>query len=119
MQAATLCYSGAAFGPRNPYFLVEKLESFPQLISNEVCDCIPNIQWICSHVFELGDLQLLGSTQFFNPCRGFPLITFPLGMLYCLFLRAWKAIDSLICVPNILFSDVYLSFLFNFKIGSL
>ena len=47
--------------------LVDKLESFPQLVSNEVFHCIPNIKWICSHVFELGDLQFLGSTQFFTP----------------------------------------------------
>ena len=58
MLAAILCYSGAAFGPRTPPFLVDKLESFPQLlISNEVSGSIPNIQWICSHIFELVDLQ--------------------------------------------------------------
>ena len=65
-----------------PQFLVAKLESFPKLISNEVSDCIPNIQWICSHVFELGDLQLLESTQFFTPDSGFLLITLLLEMLY-------------------------------------
>ena len=30
-------------GQELPQFLVVKLESFPQLISNEVSDCIPNI----------------------------------------------------------------------------
>ena len=43
MQAAILFYLGAAFGPMTPPFLVDELESFPQLISNEVSDCIPNI----------------------------------------------------------------------------
>ena len=43
MQTAILCYSGAALGPRTPPFLVDKLESFPELISNEVSDCIQNI----------------------------------------------------------------------------
>ena len=38
-------------------------------------------------------------------------------MLYCLFFQDWKAKDSLMYVPNFLFSYVYLSFLFNFKIG--
>ena len=66
---------------------------------------------------DLGDLQLLGSTQFFAPYRHFPLITLLLGMLYCLFFKAWKTIDSLMCVPNFLFRDVYSSLLFNFKIG--
>ena len=48
-----------------------------------------------SHVFELGDLQLLESTQFFTPDKGFSLIT------------------------NFLFSDGYLNFLFNFKVSPL
>ena len=43
MQAATLYYSEADFGQRTPPFLVDKVESFPKLISNEVSDCIPNI----------------------------------------------------------------------------
>ena len=38
-----LRYSGAAFEPRTPHFSVEKLETFPQLISNEVSACVPNI----------------------------------------------------------------------------
>ena len=91
MLAAILCYSGAAFGPRTPPFLVDKLESFPQLlISNEVSDSIRNIQWICSHVFELVDLQLLGNTQIFTLYRGLPLITLLLVMLYCLFFQDLK-----------------------------
>ena len=36
MQIAILRYSGVAFGPRTPPFLVDKLETFPQLNSNEV-----------------------------------------------------------------------------------
>ena len=71
---------------------------------------------IC-HIFEFGDLQLLESTRSSTPGRGFPPITLLLGMLYCLFFKAWKAIDSLMCVPNFLFSDVYLKLWFNFKDG--
>ena len=43
MHAAILCYSGAPFEPRTPPFFVDKLGNFPQLISNEVSDYIPNI----------------------------------------------------------------------------
>ena len=111
MQATILWYSGAAFGPRTPHFLVAKLEIFPQLISDEVSDCIPITYWICSHVFELVDLQLLENTQFFTPDWGFLLITLLLGMLYCLFLQ------GLTCAPNFVFSDIYLNLLFNFKVG--
>ena len=39
-----------------PPFSVDKLENFLLLISNEVCDWIPNILWIYFQVFELGDL---------------------------------------------------------------
>ena len=80
-----------------PHFLLDILEIFPQLISNEFSDCIPNILWICSHVFELADLQLLGSTQFFTPYGDFPLITFFLGKLHCLFfqgLRSHRFLDA-------------------------
>ena len=45
---------------------------------------------MCSHVFELGDLRLLGNTQFFTPYRRFPLITLHLGMLCCLFFQSLK-----------------------------
>ena len=45
-----------------PYFSVFKPETFLQLISNEVSDCVPNILWICFQVFELDDLKLLGRT---------------------------------------------------------
>ena len=46
--------------------------------------------WICFHTFELGELQLLGSTQFFTPYVGFPLLTLLLGMLHCLFFQDLK-----------------------------
>ena len=104
-----------------PHFLVAKLETFPQLISNEVSDCIPNIYWICSHIFELGDLQLLESTQFFTPVKRFSANNFTsrYAILF-VFSKAWKAIDSFTCVPNFLFSDIYLNlFFFNFKVGPL
>ena len=113
MQVAVLCYSGAAFGPRTPHFLVDKLETFPQLISNKVSDCIPNIQWICSHIFNP---QLLGSTQFFCPYRGFLLITLLPGMLYFIFFQDLKNHRFLDVCAKFL---AYLSYLFNFKIGSL
>ena len=38
-------------------------------------------------------------------------------MLRCLLFQGLKAIDSLTFVSNHLFSDFYLSLLFNFKIG--
>ena len=38
-------------------------------------------------------------------------------MLYCLFFKTWKVIDSLTRVPNFLLSDVYLNLLLNFKVG--
>ena len=69
------------------------------------------------HVFELGDLQLLESTYFFTPGRGFPQITLLLERYTVYFFKAWKAIDFLTCGPNFLFSDVYLNLLFNFKVG--
>ena len=67
--------------------------------------------------FLIKKLKLLGSTQFFTPYRGFPLIIVLLGMLYCLSFKAWKTIDFLTCVPIFLFSANYLSLLFNFKTG--
>ena len=42
------------------------------------------------HVFELGDLYLFGSTQFFTPYGGFLLITLLLGMLHCFFFQDSK-----------------------------
>ena len=104
MQAAILCYWRAAFGPRTPPFLVDKLETFPQLISNEVSDCI------------IFNPQLLGSTQFFCPYRGFLLITLPPGMLYFIFFQDLKNHRFLDVCAKFL---AYLSYLFNFKIGSL
>ena len=96
-------------------FLVAKLKSYPQLISNEVSDCILNIQWICSQVFELRDLQLLGSTKFFTPYRSFPLITLLLGILYCFFFQGRKGHGFLdICAKFLVQCYLFKSFLFNF-----
>ena len=39
--------NGLLFDPLTPIYV-----GFPQLISNEVSGSIPNIQWICCHVFE-------------------------------------------------------------------
>ena len=36
-------------------FSVDQLESFLQLIKNEVFDYISNILWICFQVFQFGD----------------------------------------------------------------
>ena len=33
------------------------------------------------------------------------------------FFKTRKGIQSLTCVPNVLISDAYLNFLFNFKVG--
>ena len=62
----------------------------PFQIDNVTSDCIPNILWICSHVFELGDLQFLGSTQIFTPYGGFPLIALLPGMLNYLLFQGLK-----------------------------
>ena len=100
-----------------PHFSVDKLESFLQLISNEICNCIPNILWICFQVFELRYLYLLRSAQFFNPHGGFPLIILVLVMLHCLLFKIWKAIDSLTRMTNFLFREFYLNLLFKLNIG--
>ena len=71
MQVAICAIQELFSGKRLPIFLVDKLESFRELISTELSDCILNIY--------------LGITQFFTPYRGFPLITFILGMLYLFF----------------------------------
>ena len=65
--------------------------------------------------FELGDLELFGSTQFSTHYRGFLLTTLLLEMLHCLFFKSSETIDSLKCQPNFLFSDFYESLLFNFR----
>ena len=55
MQVEIVHYSGAFSETR-------KLSS-----TNQQKGLRPNIYWICSHVFELGDFQHMGSTQcFFN-----------------------------------------------------
>ena len=126
MQEAILWYSGAAFGPRTPPFFGCQTRNL-SATNQQRSLWLYTKQWICFHLFELGDHQLLKSTQFFTPDRGSLLITLLLGMLYCLpwcytiilcyamLTKAWKAIDSLTCVPNFLFSDVYLNLLLSFK----
>ena len=104
-----------------------------RLISKEVPDYMPNILWICFHLFELGDLQRLGSNQFFIPYRSIPLITITLEILPCLFFQHHRFLD--VCAKfsvywllfkcfidvflNFMLIDFYLSLLFNFKIGLL
>ena len=51
------------------------------------------------------------------PYGCFLLKSLLLGMLHCLFLKVYEPIDFLTRVPNLLFSDLYLNLLFNFKIG--
>ena len=117
MQAAILCYSGAVFGPRTPPFFgwqTRKLSATNQqwslwLYTKHLMDMFPRFWIRRPSIFY-------GSTRLFNPYRGFPRITLLLGILYFYVFKAWKAIDSLICVLNFLFGDVYLSLLFNFKI---
>ena len=58
-----------------------------------------------------------GKYSIFHSLQGFSANNFTFGnAILFIFFEAWKAIDSLMCVPNFLFSDVYLSLLFNFKI---
>ena len=54
-----------------------------------------------------------GKYSIFHPLPGF-YITFNYTVS---FFKTWKAIDSLTYVPNLLFSDVCSSLLFNFKTG--
>ena len=53
-------------GQEHPHFLVAKLESFPQLISNEVSDCIPNI-----YGYVATFLNYVICNSIFHPWQGF------------------------------------------------
>ena len=65
-------------------FLDDKLKSFPQLISNEVSDCVPNFLWLRSKVSRLWELLFWESTNFFSPHRDLLLISTFIGRLHCL-----------------------------------
>ena len=112
-----------------PKVWIDKLETYPQVISNEIFDRIPNILWICFHVSELEDLQFFGSTFFFTLYGGFLLITLLTGMLHCSFLQGLKDHTLLnVCAKFLAFlqdlkdhtllnvcAEFYLILLFNFK----
>ena len=98
-----MCYLIAAFRPRNPsFFSWQTRQLYPKF---------------CFEDFELGVFQLLGSTQFFTPHRGFPLITLLLRMLHFLLFQDLKDQRFLNFLPNFLFHKFYLNLSFKFKFG--
>ena len=117
MQVAILWYPGASFGWRTPPIFgcqIRNLFATNQqwslwLYTKHLMDTLPRFWITC--------LQLLESTQFFTPDKGFLLITLHLGMLYCLFFQALIDHRFIDVWPNFLLSDVYLNILFNFKVG--
>ena len=115
MQVGILWHPGASFGSRTPPvfgYQIRKLSPTNQqrslwLYTKHLMDMLPRF-WI-TWSWTFGRYSIFHSWQ-----GGFLLIALLLGMLYCLFFRG-LTIDSLTCGPNILFSDVYLNLLFNFK----
>ena len=120
MQVAILWYSGAALGPRTSLFLgwqARNLSTTNQqwslwLYTKHLMHMFPRfwIRW--SSTF--------GKYSIFHPCQEFSTNTFTSKYaILSIFFKVWKPIDSLTCVPNVLFSDGYLNLLFNFKVGPL
>ena len=115
MQVAFLWYPGAAFGSRTPPFFVcqtRKLSAIHHqwnlwLDTKHLMDMFPRfwIRW--SSIFA--------KCSIFHPWQSFLLITLLLWMPYCLLFQGLKGHRFLKCVPNFLFTDVYLNLLFNFK----
>ena len=97
-------------------FLDDKLKSFPQLISNEVSDCVPNFSWLRPKVSWLWDLLFWESTKFFSPHRDFLLKSTFIGMLHVYLFKALKIIDLFMCVLNFLFRDCLYSLSLKFKV---
>ena len=60
----------------------------------------------------------MGSAKFLDPYKDFMLILLLVGILYCLFFSRLER-PYTPWVPNLLFSEVYLNLLFNFRIGLL
>ena len=119
MQVAILWYPGASFGSRTPPIFgcqIRKLSATNQqwslwLYTKHLMDMFPRfwIRW--SSTF--------GKYSIFHPWQGFSANNFTSrNAILFIFFKTWKAIDSLTCVPNFLFSDIYLNLLFNFKGGS-
>ena len=85
---------------------IDKLETFPQLISNEVFV----YQISCGYVSKFLDHetfldQVFGSWELATSYGGFPLITSFLGMITVYFFKVLKTIDFSTSVPNVLFID--------------
>ena len=119
MQVAILCYPGAAFGWMTPpYFgcqprtLSETNQQWRLwLYTKHLMDMLPRFWISWSSTFE--------KYSIFHPWQGFSANNFTSrNAILFIFFKTWKAIDSLTCVPNFLFSDIYLNLLFNFKGGS-
>ena len=116
MQVATLWYSGAASGPRTPpIFGCQTRNLFATnqqwslwLYTKHLMDMFPP--------FWIRGSSTFGKSSACHPWQGFSANTFTSRNAI---LFTFSRPDSLTCVPNFLFSDVYLNLLFNFKVGSL
>ena len=116
MQVAILWYAGTAFGSRTlPFFgcQTRNLSATNQqwslwLYTKHLMDMFPRF-WIWWS-------STLWKYSIFHPWQRFSANNFtPRNAILFNFCKAWKAIDSLTCVQNFLFSDSYLNLLFNFK----
>ena len=118
MQVAILRYPGAAFWSRTP--------------SSSGCQTrklsTTNYQWILwlytKHLMDmLPHFWIRWSSTFrkdsvCHPWQGFCANNFTSrNAILFIFFKNWKAIDSLTRVSNLLFSDVYINLLYNFKAG--
>ena len=116
MQVAILWYAGTTFGLRTPLFFGHQTRNLSAnnqqwslwVYTKHLMDMFPRfwIRW--SSIFA--------KCSIFHPWQSFLLITLLLWMPYCLLFQGLKGHRFLKCVPNFLFTDVYLNLLFNFKI---
>ena len=109
---SNLCYSGAIFVPRTPPFFGWKTRKILEtsqkwslwLHTKHLMDMFPGF-WIRRPL------------TFWKYSIFHPLNEFSFNNYTVYFFKTWKAMDFLTCVPNFLFGAIYLSLLFNFKIG--
>ena len=118
MQVANFWYPGASFGSRTHAifgYQTRKLSATNQqwslwLYTKHLMDMSPRF-WI----------RLSSNFRKYSICKpweGFSANNFTSrNAILFIFFKTWKTIDSLTCVPNFLFSDIYLNLLFNFKVG--
>ena len=118
MQGAILWYPGATLESRTPPIFgcqTRNLSATNQqrslwLCTKHLMDMLPRfwIRWSLT----------FGKYSICHPWQGFCANNFTSrNAILFIFFKTWKAIDSLTCVPNLLFSDVYINLLYNFKAG--